>query len=243
MAISSWSTTSSANVTVNGVNIAEGCPAGNVNNALREIMADVKTWTNDPGNLTTSGSFTLTGTLGITNPNDMVTGSNANGWSRFVNGGGALYIQAGSLNSGSATKQAIIWANMYSTTPRLQLSASDVLSDANGYEFGWKDLVLNAQAGAYTLALTDRGKLIYFTTSSGGALTIPPNSSVAFPLGTRIRAVNDDATASRSITRGVGVSLLMAGNSANQDRTLATAGMCELVKVNTDTWYVTGSVS
>jgi hypothetical protein len=42
MAISDWSTTPSLNVTINGINIAEGCPPGNLNDAARNIMADVK---------------------------------------------------------------------------------------------------------------------------------------------------------------------------------------------------------
>lgn len=33
------------NVTINGINIAEGCPAAGYNNALRQIMADIKGWT------------------------------------------------------------------------------------------------------------------------------------------------------------------------------------------------------
>ena len=34
-----WSTTPSSNVTVNGVSVAENCPAANINNAIREVMA------------------------------------------------------------------------------------------------------------------------------------------------------------------------------------------------------------
>lgn len=34
-----WSSTAGSNTTVDGTNIAEGCPAGNVNNALRSVMA------------------------------------------------------------------------------------------------------------------------------------------------------------------------------------------------------------
>lgn len=41
MSYTTWSTTASANTTVNGVNIAEGCPPGNMNNGLREVMAGV----------------------------------------------------------------------------------------------------------------------------------------------------------------------------------------------------------
>lgn len=37
-----WSTTAGSNGTVDGINIAEGCPAGNLNNAARSIMALVR---------------------------------------------------------------------------------------------------------------------------------------------------------------------------------------------------------
>jgi hypothetical protein len=37
-----WSATAASNTTVDGINIAEGCPAGNLNNAARSIMALVR---------------------------------------------------------------------------------------------------------------------------------------------------------------------------------------------------------
>lgn len=40
MSFSAYSTTASANVTINGISIAEGCPAGNLNNMGRQLMAD-----------------------------------------------------------------------------------------------------------------------------------------------------------------------------------------------------------
>jgi hypothetical protein len=41
MSYTTWSTDASLNVSVNGVNISEGCPPGNLNNMGREIMAGV----------------------------------------------------------------------------------------------------------------------------------------------------------------------------------------------------------
>lgn len=38
-----WSTTPGSNTTVDGINIDEGCPPGNVNNAIRSVMALVRT--------------------------------------------------------------------------------------------------------------------------------------------------------------------------------------------------------
>ena len=37
-----WSTTAGSNTTVDGVSIAEGCPAANLNNGMRSIMALVR---------------------------------------------------------------------------------------------------------------------------------------------------------------------------------------------------------
>lgn len=42
--VSSWSATPASNTTVDGTSIAEGCPPGNVNNALRSIMAGVRSF-------------------------------------------------------------------------------------------------------------------------------------------------------------------------------------------------------
>ena len=45
---------------------------------------------------------------------------------------------------------------------------------------------INQQAGAYTVVLTDRDKLVEVSSASGVTLTIPTNSSVAYPVGTSI---------------------------------------------------------
>ena len=53
----------------------------------------------------------------------------------------------------------------------------------------WSDDV-NAQTGtSYTLLLTDAGKQVTMTNSAASVLTIPPNASVAFDIGTRIQVI------------------------------------------------------
>lgn len=42
MAISSYSSSPSSNTTISGINIAEGCPPSGINDAIRQLMADVK---------------------------------------------------------------------------------------------------------------------------------------------------------------------------------------------------------
>lgn len=43
MAVSDWSAVADENTTVDGINIAEHCPAKNINNAIRSVMAALKT--------------------------------------------------------------------------------------------------------------------------------------------------------------------------------------------------------
>jgi len=93
-------------------------------------------------------------------------------------------------------------------------------------------------ASAYTLVLTDSGKHVIFTGGSTATLTVPTNSSVAFPIGTTILVVNDN---SGNLTiSGAGVTFQLA-NGATGNRTVATKGMATLLKVATDTWYVSGA--
>lgn len=42
MAVSDWSTDPAQNGTIDGINIAENCPAANMNNAVRAVMAAVR---------------------------------------------------------------------------------------------------------------------------------------------------------------------------------------------------------
>lgn len=46
MAVTDYNTTPNLNVTISGINVAEGCPAGNMNGAFRQMMADLKTLSN-----------------------------------------------------------------------------------------------------------------------------------------------------------------------------------------------------
>jgi len=93
-------------------------------------------------------------------------------------------------------------------------------------------------ASSYTLVLTDSGKHVIFTGGSTATLTVPTNSSVAFPVGTTLLVVNDN---SGNLTiSGAGVTFQLA-NGATGNRTVATKGLATCLKTATDTWYVSGA--
>lgn len=62
--VSEWSATPANNTDIGGINIAEGCAPSGINNAIRELMAQVKDMQSgtDTDNFTVGGNLTVTGT-------------------------------------------------------------------------------------------------------------------------------------------------------------------------------------
>jgi hypothetical protein len=94
-------------------------------------------------------------------------------------------------------------------------------------------------SSAYTLVIGDAGDHVFFTGGSTATLTVPTNATVAFPIGTTILALNNN---SGNLTiSGAGVTFQLVNTTSTGNRTVATKGMASLIKVDTDTWWVTGS--
>jgi hypothetical protein len=101
-------------------------------------------------------------------------------------------------------------------------------------------LTLNAQTGTtYTLLLSDSGKFVTQTNAAAIATTIPPNSSVAFPIGTQVNLMQLGAGAI-TITAGAGVTLRSADSLVvtNGQYSVATC-----VKIDTDEWVLIGNLA
>ena len=72
--VSEWDAVSDNNITINGININENCPPSAINNAIREMMAQIKQWQSgysgdswtSSGTLDITGSLKLDGNLGTT---------------------------------------------------------------------------------------------------------------------------------------------------------------------------------
>jgi hypothetical protein len=130
--------------------------------------------------------------------------------------------------------------NTAQTLTNKTISASNnTLTGPDGStQVGYLSAPQNSQSGStYTLVLGDGGKSVYFTGGSTATLTVPTNASVAFPTGTTILVLNNN---SGNLTiSGAGVTFQLA-NGATGNRTVATKGMASLIKVATDTWWVTG---
>lgn len=109
--ISEWSSTAANNTDIGGIDIAEGCAPSGINNAIREIMAQVKdqqTGT-DADNFTVGGNLTVTGTTTLSTVLPVVsggTGASTASAARTSLGLGTIATQASSsvsITGGSIT--------------------------------------------------------------------------------------------------------------------------------------------
>lgn len=92
---------------------------------------------------------------------------------------------------------------------------------------------------AWTLALADNYNYMRASNASAITITVPPNSSVAFPIGSTI-LIEQTGAGAVTITNGSGVTL----NAANSNlSTSAQYEVLQLVKVATDVWTVIGGTA
>jgi len=95
----------------------------------------------------------------------------------------------------------------------------------------WSDDV-NTQTGtSYTVVLTDAGKQVTMSNASASTLTVPPNSSVAFDVGTRIQVIQLGAGAV-TLTQGAGVTV----SSLAASLVMKQYQVAILIKTGTNTW-------
>ena len=101
------------------------------------------------------------------------------------------------------------------------------------------EVIHNAQSGtAYTLVIGDRDKLVEMDNASDNVLTVPPNSSVAFPIGTQILIVQKGA-GKCTITAGSGVNVYAEDSKV---KTVGQYALATLIKCSSDTWYLGGNL-
>ena len=123
---------------------------------------------------------------------------------------------------------------------RQDFTAGQVLTAAEMDAVATAMVAINAQTGVtYTTVLTDDGKLVTCDNASAIALTIPPNSSVAYGIGTQINIMQLGA-GQVTITAGAGVTLRSAGSKLKTSAQYAVATCC---KIASDTWVVVGNLS
>ena len=118
-------------------------------------------------------------------------------------------------------------------------AVADATTASTVKSVGYLGLPQSATATSGTLAISDAGKHIYVTTT-GQAIAIPDNSSVAYPIGTTLTFIAGPSATTVLIVINTDT-LRLAGSSSTGTRTLAANGMATAVKVASTLWYINGT--
>jgi hypothetical protein len=105
---------------------------------------------------------------------------------------------------------------------------------------GLTQATINSQTGTtYTLVLADAGKTIDLNNASAITLTVPPNSSVAYPVGTRIDLVQSGA-GQVTVAAGAGVTINSKGAALKLTGQWSGA---TLIQRSANTWVLVGDIA
>ena len=99
------------------------------------------------------------------------------------------------------------------------------------YTIGYRDL---PQITSFATLVADAGGKHYY---GSGTITIPSSGTLNFAVGTAILIIASNST---TVSPAGGVTLIQAGSGSTGARTLAIYAEASLVKVATDTWYISG---
>lgn len=101
-------------------------------------------------------------------------------------------------------------------------------------------MTINSQTGTtYTLVSTDAGGIVTMNNASASSLTVPPNSSVAFAVGTVVTIIQLGA-GTVTVAAGSGVTVRSKDSNLAMDAQYTAVG---LYKIGTDEWVAIGDLA
>lgn len=102
---------------------------------------------------------------------------------------------------------------------------------------------INAQTGtSFTPALSDNGKLVTLSNTSSITVTIPPFSSVAYPVGAQLNFVGIN-TGAVAFAQGSGVTIVSTGATASAPALRARYSSATAICISQDNWLIAGDIS
>jgi hypothetical protein len=190
---------------------------------LNGVTSAIQTQLNDKSPL---ASPTFTGTVTI--PNGAALGTPA---SATLTNATGLPVGTGisGLGSGVAT---------FLATPSSANFASMISDEIGTGNVLLSDMATSAQSASYTLVLADKAKVVEMSVGSANNLTVPLNSSVAFPTGTQIHIVQTGSGQTTVVATG-GVTI----NTATTLKLRAQWSAATLIKRAENTWVLVGDLA
>jgi hypothetical protein len=220
--ISEFDTDPSLNTDIDSINIAEGCAPSGINNAIRELMSQLKNQ-QDGSSLDT---FTVGNTLTINAANSL----------RLADTDSSHFVGLKSPSTVSTSYTLTLPTADGTSGQAIKTDAAGALSFGT---FGYINIPQSgsAKTTSYALATTDIGKVIEVGT--GGSITVP---DATFAAGDVVIIFNNTAS---SITMTMTITnAYIAGTDADKATiSVATRGVANVLFVTGTTCVVTGNVS
>lgn len=197
---------------------------------MNQNFTDIETFVNTTPGLVQNGLVDAKGDLLVGTANDTIARQ-------------AVGTDGEALVADSTATAGVAWATPTDTT-KMPLAGGTFTGAITGTDATFTGetttyMSFNSQTGtAYTLVLADASQTIEMNNESANTLTVPPNSSVAFPVGTQILVVQQGAGAT-TVVAGSGVTLRSVDGNLGIDGQYASVA---LMKRATDEWYVVGAL-
>jgi hypothetical protein len=176
--ISEFSSTPANNTDIDGINIAEGCAPSGINDAIRELMSQLKDW---QAGLSGDVTVVAAGGTGVGTLTGIVKGNGTSAMTAVTAPSGAI---VGDTDTQTLTNKTL-------TTPTIN---TGVLSNPTVTNYTETPFTANSST-AITLALTNGTVQI---------ITLTGNATITMPTATAgksfIIMLKQDATGSRSVT-------------------------------------------
>lgn len=230
--------------------------SSNANAAVNWAAGTRNIWVDSPA-LFFTGLVTAAGSFSPTADDGKALGTIALGWSdgffasggvlNWANGNATITHSTGlltfnvpvSLGTSNAFTAGTIELGAASDTTISRDSAGVIAVEGVPL---FSNIPQNSKSAAYTLVLSDAQKHIFHPSADTTARiwTIPANSSVAFPIGTAVTFVNQNAAGVITIAITTDT-MRLAGPGTTGSRTLAANGIATALKVTSTEWLISGT--
>jgi hypothetical protein len=198
--ISEWSTTPASNTDIDGINIAEGCAPSGINDAIRDLMAQVRSWQsgasgdpfNGPMNGTIGATTAYSGAFTTVSATGVITSTLATGTAplTIASTTKVTNLNADLLDGADWASPAALGSTTPAAVSATTLSASSTLSVTG--------------AGTIQGLTVGRGAGAVATNTAVGASALAANTSGAFNVAVGRLALTANTTGQQNSALGNG---------------------------------------